>query len=114
MQSLPGEQHHGTVCLGGLPDKPVGQPVWIAQPPEGGEPRKASINVGAFWEDLFPEERNRLIRLLVNKVETPTPDMKIEAASSLMVVLPLLPSTAITGSWKRPRQAGVDHGDTVL
>ncbi len=26
-------------------------------------------NVECFWEDLFPVERNRLIRLLVDKVE---------------------------------------------
>jgi site-specific DNA recombinase len=30
---------------------------------------EAFQNVEAFWEDLFPVERNRLIRLLVDKVE---------------------------------------------
>jgi site-specific DNA recombinase len=30
---------------------------------------EAFQNVEGFWEDLFPVERNRLIRLLVDKVE---------------------------------------------
>ena len=51
-----------------------------------------------FWEDLFPLERNRLIRLLVEKVELRETgidmELKTEGMTSLIIELSGLASEA--------------------
>ena len=54
--------------------------------------------MGTFWEDLFPLERNRLIRLLVEKVELRETgidmELKTEGMTSLIIELSGLTSEA--------------------
>ncbi|MBI5843205.1 MAG: recombinase family protein [Deltaproteobacteria bacterium] len=48
---------------------------------------EAFQNVEAFWEDLFPVERNRLIRLLVKKVEIRETGIDMELATGGLTAL---------------------------
>ena len=59
---------------------------------------EAFQSVETFWEDLFPLERNRLIRLLVDKVELRETgidmELKTQGLSSLIIELSGLASEA--------------------
>jgi site-specific DNA recombinase len=48
---------------------------------------EAFQNVETFWQDLFPVERNRLIRLLVNKVEIRETGIDIELRTNGLTTL---------------------------
>ena len=62
------------------------------------EVSEAFQSVETFWEDLFPLERNRLIRLLVEKVEIRETgidmELKTQGLTSLIVELNGLASEA--------------------
>ena len=69
-----------------------------ADPVTEREISEAFQSVETFWEDLFPLERNRLIRLLVEKVELRETgidmELKTEGMTSLIIELSGLASEA--------------------
>ena len=69
-----------------------------ADPVAEREVAEAFQSVETFWEDLFPLERNRLIRLLVEKVELRETgidmELKTRGLSSLIIELSGLASEA--------------------
>ena len=71
---------------------------FVADPVAEREVSEAFQSVETFWDDLFPLERNRLIRLLVEKVELRETgidmELKTEGMTSLIIELSGLASEA--------------------
>ena len=81
-----------------LTDVAVRTQAFEADPIAEREVSEAFQSVETFWEDLFPLERNRLIRLLVEKVELRETgidmELKTEGMTSLIIELSGLASEA--------------------